>query len=63
MAENRTYSAKVRLAQKPKKIKVDGVKVKFSYDKQFAAFEIGKGKKVEIIYKKKNLWELYQRSF
>jgi alpha-glucosidase (family GH31 glycosyl hydrolase) len=59
MAENRTYSAKVRLAQKPKKIKVDGVKVKFSYDKQFAAFEIGKGKKVEIIYKKKNLWKLF----
>ena len=54
MAENRTYSVKVRLEAKPLKIKVDGIKVKFTYDKQFASFEIGEGKDVEIIYREKS---------
>ena len=61
MAENRTYSAKVRLVEEPLKIKVDGVKVKFIYDNQFATFEIGKGKEVEITYKEKKQWKLFQQ--
>jgi hypothetical protein len=61
MAENRTYSAKVRLAAKPLKIKVDGAKVKFTYDDQVASFEIGKGKEVEIIYREKNQWSSFSQ--
>ena len=61
MAEKRTYSAKVRLASKPSKIKVDGVKVKFIYDDKYASFEIGTGKEVEITYKEKKQWKLFQQ--
>lgn len=50
MTENRTYSANVRLAAAPASVKVDGADVAFTYADNFAKFEIGAGKIVEIVY-------------
>ena len=50
MTDNRTYSANVRLAAAPASVKVDGADVAFTYADDFAKFEIGAGKVVEIVY-------------
>jgi alpha-glucosidase (family GH31 glycosyl hydrolase) len=50
MTENRTYSANVRLNAAPASVKVDGADVAFTYADNFAKFEIGAGKVVEIVY-------------
>lgn len=50
MTANRTYSAKVHLDKAPASVKVDGTDVAFTYADNFANFEIGTGKLVEIVY-------------
>jgi alpha-glucosidase (family GH31 glycosyl hydrolase) len=50
MTESRTYTAKVRLDKAPASVKVDGVQTAVDYENGFASFEIGNGKKVEVIY-------------
>ena len=52
MTENRTYSANVRLTAAPASVKVDGTDTAFTYADNFAKFEIGTGKVVEIVYGK-----------
>ena len=50
MTEHRTYSANVRLSKAPATVKVDGADVAFTYADNFAKFEIGEGKVVDIVY-------------